>query len=106
MMLTQARLKQLLRYDRRSGVFYWRIAPPRTDIKAGARAGCVDVAGYWKIQLEGKQYYGHRLAWLYVYGCWPKRPKAIDHKNRIKTDNRIANLREARSEERRVGKER
>ena len=32
----------------------------------------------------------HRLAWLYVYGCWPDE---IDHINQIRDDNRIANLR-------------
>lgn len=35
----------------------------------------------------------HRLAWLYVNGSFPK--NEIDHINRIRSDNRIANLRPA-----------
>ena len=33
------------------------------------------------------------MAWAYVYGEWPQ--GAIDHINRVKTDNRIENLRVA-----------
>ena len=39
----------------------------------------------------------NRLAWFYVYGEWPK--QCIDHINRIKTDNRIANLRDVSHKE-------
>jgi hypothetical protein len=35
----------------------------------------------------------HRLAWFYCYGEWPS--DQLDHINRIKTDNRIDNLRES-----------
>lgn len=38
------------------------------------------------------KYKCHRLAWFYHYGEWPK--LNIDHINRIKTDNRISNLRQ------------
>ena len=33
------------------------------------------------------------VAWFYVYGRWPR--DEIDHINRIRSDNRIVNLREA-----------
>jgi len=81
-MLTQARLQQLLRYDRRTGVF-----------RKGMRAGTQHVSGCWYIRLNGKVYLAHRLAWLYVYGYVPK--QTIDHKNRNNSDNRIVNLRVA-----------
>jgi hypothetical protein len=32
----------------------------------------------------------HRIAWLISYGRWPN--GCIDHKNGVRTDNRIANL--------------
>lgn len=92
-MLTQTRLRQLLRYDKRTGVFYWRIAQSRR-VRAGARAGKVRaITGYRSVQIDSKNYLEHRLAWLYVYGQFPN--GNLDHKNRIKTDNQIANLREA-----------
>jgi hypothetical protein len=46
-----------------------------------------------QIRIEGKAFYSHRLAWLYVHGSWPA--DQIDHVNRDRADNRIANLREA-----------
>jgi hypothetical protein len=48
--------------------------------------------GYWMLHVDGGMYYAHRLAWLYVYGAWPS--AQIDHINRQRGDNRIANLRE------------
>ena len=45
------------------------------------------------MQIDGRRYLAHRLAWFYVYGEWPR--KGLDHINRDRLDNRIANLREA-----------
>jgi hypothetical protein len=36
--------------------------------------------------------YGHQFAWYYKY---KKTTRLLDHKNRIKTDNRICNIRES-----------
>jgi|SRR5262249_60934945 len=49
--------------------------------------------GYRRITLDGRQHFGHRLAWLHVHGVWP--PDQIDHINGARADNRIANLRPA-----------
>jgi hypothetical protein len=38
-------------------------------------------------------YYAHKLAWLYVYGFWPK--EQTDHINLLSGDDRIYNLRES-----------
>lgn len=83
------RLKELLRYTPDSGVFTWKVSHPRA--KKGAEAGAVDHYGYIVIRLDGVLYKAHRLAWLYVHGEWPC--KNLDHINRNKSDNRIANLR-------------
>jgi hypothetical protein len=89
--LTQARLQQALHYEPETGVFVWKVANALTT-KIGDRAGSINGGGYRQIDVEGKKYKAHRLAWLYVYGYLPKR---LDHKNRDRTDNRIMNLREA-----------
>jgi hypothetical protein len=89
--MNSKRLKELLRYDPQTGEFFWRVRTGRALI--GMRAGCVHHDGYRVICIQGKLYYDGRLAWLYVYGHFPK--EHIDHKNRDKLDCRIANLREA-----------
>ena len=43
--------------------------------------------------IDGRPHKAHRLAWLYVYGYLPE--GRLDHIDRIKDNNRIANLREA-----------
>lgn len=60
---------------------------------AGEKAGTCTSNGYIFISILRRQYLAHRLAWLWVHGHMPK--FQIDHINRIGTDNRIANLREA-----------
>lgn len=57
-----------------------------------APSGRIATKGYRQIFILGKRHMAHRLAWLYVNGEWPT--KQLDHINRDKDDNRIANLRE------------
>ena len=89
-MLTQERLKELFGYCPDTGVFYWTVSCNR--LKPGDKAGSVSSRGYVLIKISGKYYRAHRLAWLYVYGEFPK--NEIDHKDGDKTNNRIDNLRE------------
>lgn len=53
--------------------------------------GSIDRYGYLILKIKGKQYKAHRMAWLYVYGEVPS--GNIDHINRVRSDNRISNLR-------------
>lgn len=93
-MLTTERLRHMLNYDPDTGEFTWRVDAGRWGaIKAGTKAGATMGNGYLCIGLDGKNYSAHRLAWQHYYGDLP--PNYIDHINRVKTDNRIANLREA-----------
>jgi hypothetical protein len=50
-----------------------------------------DRDGYILNFVKGKIYREHRLIWMYVYGEMPN--GMLDHINRIKSDNRIENLR-------------
>ena len=87
--ITQERLKSLLTYDADTGEFRWRIKRPRCT--PGCVAGTPSYHGYTVIKLDGVSYKAHRLAWLYENGNWPA--SELDHINRARGDNRIANLR-------------
>lgn len=82
-MLTQQRLKEVVSYDKDSGLF--------TRISNGESFGHYHSKGYLHASVDSKKYLLHRLAWLYVYGYMPS---VVDHINRDPKDNRIANLRQ------------
>ena len=90
--IDSTRLKDFLTYDPKSGQFYWKINRGY-HIKVGDVAGCLHHNGYIVISIEKQQHQAHRLAWLYVYGEYPKH--YIDHINGIRSDNKIQNLRDA-----------
>lgn len=83
-MLTLEELKIKLDYDPNIGDFWWR--------SNGERAGGLTGRGYRKIRINGKKYFEHRLAWLFVKEVWPE--DQIDHINGVRDDNRIVNLRD------------
>lgn len=76
-------VNQFVKYDPTTGVFLRRSTNKPT--------GKVNKDGYLEVQVSKRRYLAHRLAWLLSHGAWPEH--SIDHANRIKTDNRIENLR-------------
>lgn len=52
-----------------------------------------DSKGYRLVRIGGKYRQGHRVAFWLATGTWP--PDEIDHRNRIKNDNRWRNIRPA-----------
>jgi hypothetical protein len=91
-MLTQTRLKELLSYDPLTGDFT-NLKSGKGRKPVGAVVGSVSNSGYWSSMVDGKNYQHHRLAWLYVHGAFP--PADLDHRDGVRTNNRLANLREA-----------
>lgn len=90
-MLTQKRLKEVLKYDPEAGIFTRRITISSRAL-VNSVAGYTNGNGYQRIRLDGGDYMLHRLAWLYIHGYFPEAD--IDHINRKRDDNRIINLRE------------
>jgi len=90
-MITQNRLKEVLKYNPDTGVFTWRgSAGPAA---AGAEAGSPHLKGYIQIGIDGKLYKAHRLAVLYTDGYMPE--NTVDHIDRVPSHNWRLNLREA-----------
>lgn len=92
----RALLLHICHYDPATGIFTW-VNPPLHRSKAGKRMGRITTLGYVKIKISEVEYSAGPLAWFYMTGQWPTYD--IDHRNRIKTDNRWENLRQANSKE-------
>ncbi len=94
-MLTADRLRQILLFDQKTGLFTWLVAqrgPAGKRHEVGDQAGWVSL-GHVCIRVDGRVYQGGRLAWLYMTGEWPS--KMIDHIDLDGTNNCWTNLREA-----------
>lgn len=85
-------LKELLSYNPETGLFVWLKNRGRLA-KCGSVAGSLDTHGYLHITISGKIYLSHRLAFLFMTGEFPI--DCVDHINRVRTDNRWCNLRDA-----------
>jgi hypothetical protein len=88
--VTQQELRETLSYDEISGEFRWNVSVGRR-VRVGDVAGYLSSRGYLRIQIKGKLYLAHRLAWIYVHGSFPE--GQIDHISGDCSDNRICNLR-------------
>ncbi|WP_238878678.1 HNH endonuclease signature motif containing protein [Achromobacter xylosoxidans] len=89
-MLTQRRLQEILAYDPATGIFT-RLSRGASILRNPKPAGRITNRGYCQIMVDNHRYLAHRLAWLYVNGILPT--MEIDHRDGVRTNNAIANLR-------------
>ena len=89
MELTQEQIKTKFTYDPETGFLYF--LNHKFKKLSGTRAGWLDKStGYYRISIDRKKFYIHQIAWFYMTGEFPLE---VDHRNRVKTDNRWDNLR-------------
>ena len=81
--MRKKQLQKILKYDIHSGVFYNR--------ESKKVAGKIDPDGYVYIWIDKNKHRADKLAWLCVYGCWPKHD--IIHIDDVNCNNWIDNLR-------------
>lgn len=102
-------LRQLLEYDPETGALRWKPRGVEWFEESPRRGGAANVCAVWNARyankdaftrvtdkgyrvgkLLGASYSAHRVIWKLVTGI---EPEEIDHINRDKGDNRLANLR-------------
>lgn len=86
---TKEQLHQLFEY--KDGDLYWKISR-NNNIKVGQVAGMLRPDGYKRVNINKKNYYLHRLIFIYHNGFITDE---IDHIDNNKLNNRIENLRVA-----------
>jgi hypothetical protein len=90
--LDPERLRQVLAYDPETGEFRWRERIARTAVVGEIAGKCNRPGVYRGIQIMGRRYMAHRLAFVFMTG---ERPLFVDHINGEPSDNRWTNLRHA-----------
>lgn len=88
-------LKEILEYQPDTGLFFWK--KNGKGIKKNRKAGHLSKEGYVDIRIKNYSCPAHRIAWFMMTGSWPD--NFIDHINRIRSDNRFINLRQATKSE-------
>jgi len=84
--------------ERTPDLFYGKVQCKDTSCKiwnsanAGKQAFITHKDGYLLGSIFKRKYQAHRVIWAMAHGSWPV--GTIDHKNGIRSDNRLVNLRD------------
>ena len=84
---TKEQLHQLFSY--KDGNLYWKVSR-NNNIKIGQEAGMLRPDGYKRVNIDKKNYYLHRLIFIYHNGFISDE---IDHIDNNRSNNKIENLR-------------
>ena len=91
--LTRKRLVELLHYNPETGHFVWKISVGRC--RKGEWAGSMARPDKQvTITIEGRNYFAHRLAFLWMTGSWPQ--GRVIHRDGNPRNNAWSNLRVAK----------
>jgi HNH endonuclease len=88
----------LFSYDPETGILTWKVDRGR-KIKARQKAGSVMASKtskrreYWRVQVNGRQYYVHRIIYEMMTGHPVPPGMEIDHIDRDSLNNKWSNLR-------------
>lgn len=90
MNLTYEEAHRLFLYNPDTGIITRKVQ--RRKYKKGSQVGGLNNYGYLMTRISGEDVSVHRLAWFMTHGVWPVE---LDHKDRVRHNNRLKNLREA-----------
>lgn len=85
-------IKQYIDYSPDSGIFSRIKLDKKDSVSSLGPIFGLDNGGYIIFSVLGQSYLAHRLAFLFM---GEKIPELVDHKNRVRSDNRWVNLRAA-----------
>jgi hypothetical protein len=87
-------LRELWHYDPATGKFTSKVNTYGHGglIEIGDEVGTIK-DGYVQLGHHGKTYRAHIVAWVWMKGELPPKGREIDHKNKVRNDNRLRNLR-------------
>lgn len=89
--VSRNRIYELFTVDLEEGRLYRKKRIGRG--KDGRHAGYFNKVGYRILKIDYIDYFEHNLIWFLTKGVWPPKGFEVDHKNRVKSDNRPCNLR-------------
>lgn len=82
-------------YNPDTGKLFWKL--PGKGRQLNKAVGKLNDQGYNVLMFNYRNYRVSRIAWLLSYGQWPS--QNIDHINRIRSDDRLINLRDVSQSE-------
>lgn len=91
-----AKFRAHFRYDTESGGLYYRErgrGHQAARFDAGLPAGAIGPNGYVLVGFKGQRLLAHRVAYMMMTGLELQSDQFVDHKNKVRSDNRWENLR-------------